>query len=166
MFYNSSQLPVRTVLDTNVVIDFLHFDDPRTCWLRNALADGRLTCLTDAVCLAELERVAAYPQFGLDEAGRAALLADYRRFVRIATAARETSAGPIALPRCRDADDQKFLELAARTGAALLLTRDKELLRLARGRRALASALPFAILTAEAAGRLFATTAEDPAHGV
>lgn len=38
----------------------------------------------------------------------------------------------VTLPRCRDRDDQKFLELAYQAGAVALLTRDDELLRLAR----------------------------------
>ena len=43
------------------------------------------------------------------------------------------------LPRCRDADDQKFLELAATAGADVLVTKDRELLRMKRG-------LPFRVL--------------------
>jgi predicted nucleic acid-binding protein len=43
-----------------------------------------------------------------------------------------TDSGDVTLPRCRDRDDQKFLELAHQAGAAALLTRDEELLRLAR----------------------------------
>ena len=42
----------------------------------------------------------------------------------------ETRAGD--LPRCRDPDDQPFLELARDAGAMALLTRDAQLLRLAR----------------------------------
>ena len=38
----------------------------------------------------------------------------------------------IPLPRCKDADDQKFLELARNVGAVALLSRDAELLRLSR----------------------------------
>jgi predicted nucleic acid-binding protein len=38
----------------------------------------------------------------------------------------------VTLPRCRDRDDQKFLELAYQASATALLTRDEELLRLAR----------------------------------
>ncbi len=59
------------------------------------------------------------------------------------------------LPRCRDTDDQKFLILAARCRADLLLTRDKLLLRLNRHRHI---APPCPILTAEDAHqRLFPT---------
>ena len=59
-----------------------------------------------------------------------------------------------ALPRCRDPDDQKFLVLAVRCRAELLITRDRGLLTLARQRR---RPLPYAIVTAEAAGSLIAS---------
>ena len=41
-------------------------------------------------------------------------------------------AEPLELARCRDPDDQKFLTLAAAVRADCLVTRDRELLRLAR----------------------------------
>ena len=59
---------------------------------------------------------------------------------------------PIVLPRCRDPDDQRFLELARDAGAAALVTRDRELLRLARRTMRMAR---FDVLTPESwAGRL------------
>ena len=142
---------MHAVLDTNIVIDLLHFADPRARTLREAIDRGELTCFTDQPCLAELERVAAYPQFALDDDAREALLANYRHFVGMCEAD-----GPedYALPCCRDADDQKFLVLAVRCRAELLITRDRGLLTLARQRR---WPLPYAILTAEAAGPLIAS---------
>ena len=149
--------PVRLVLDTNIVIDMLHFDDRHTRPLRTAIADGRVRCFTDDDCLAELERVTGYPEFALDAPARAALLAAYLAFVtRCPAAAKnpdkvdEANEG-YALPRCRDADDQKFLIVAARCHADLLLTRDKLLLRLDRHRRL---PPPFSIVTAARACEL------------
>ena len=70
----------------------------------------------------------------------------------------------LSLPRCRDADDQKFLVLAALCGADLLVTRDKLLLKLARHRH---RPPPFGIVTAATACRLLGLTgvevAESPA---
>ncbi|ACV35928.1 putative toxin-antitoxin system toxin component, PIN family [Accumulibacter sp.] len=142
---------MHAVLDTNIVIDLLHFADPRARTLREAIDRGELTCFTDQPCLAELERVAAYPQFALDDDAREELLANYRHFVGVCEAD-----GPedYALPRCRDPDDQKFLVLAVRCRAELLITRDRGLLTLARQRR---RPLPYAIVTAEAAGSLIAS---------
>ncbi len=73
-----------------------------------------------------------------------------------------TGEAPI-LPRCRDTDDQKFLELAARCKAEMLVTRDKQLLRLARHRH---KPPPFAIVTAEEAEKLVQLSAEHPANTV
>ena len=146
--------PVRLVLDTNIVIDMLHFDDRHTRPLRTAIADGRVRCFTDDDCLAELERVTGYPEFALDAPARAALLTAYLAFVtRFPAEANESDedAAGYALPRCRDADDQKFLIVAARCHADLLLTRDKLLLRLDRHRRL---PPPFGIVTAARACEL------------
>ena len=135
----------RLVLDTNIVMDMLHFANVHTQPLLEAIASSRLVCFTDEDCLAELARVTGYPEFGLDDEARAALMARYREFVHICPSQGEEN---YPLPRCRDTDDQKFLILAARCQADLLLTRDKLLLKLARHRQ---KPPPFAIVTAEAA---------------
>ena len=138
----------RLVLDTNIVMDMLHFANVHTQPLLEAIASGRFVCFTDEDCLAELARVTGYPEFGLDDEARAALMARYREFVHICPSQGEEN---YPLPRCRDSDDQKFLILAARCQADLLLTRDKLLLKLARHRQ---KPPPFAIVTAEAARSL------------
>lgn len=144
---------MKLALDTNVVMELLHWQDPRSTPLMGAIDAGHVHCFTDAGCLAELQRVLAYPQFGRDEAAQRVLLDRYRGF------ATETPPGPVAaaLPRCRDGDDQKFMELAARCGADLLITRDRELLKLARSRRHPA---PFAIVTPEQAIATLTTAKE------
>jgi len=151
---------VRVVLDTNIVMDMLHFADRHAHPLRSLLIGGRWQCFTDADCLAELERVTGYPEFGLDVGGRQSLMRDYRAFVQPCEAEADEN---FALPRCRDPDDQKFLILAARCRADLLITRDKLLLKLARHRH---RPVPFAILTAEAAMKLPEAAPKDPAHSV
>lgn len=115
------------MLDTNAVIDWLVFDDAAMRPIVGALDEGRWRLASDAACVEELERALGYPEFGLDAAGIAARLGRYRALARI------WSDEPAAegLPACRDPDDQKFLDLATRCGARLLVTRDKALLRLA-----------------------------------
>lgn len=148
---------MRIVLDTNIVMDMLHFRDVRTAWLKNAIGSGRVRCFGDSECLEEFERVTAYPEFALTPTHRCELIAEYLAIVTRCEAT--IGENEVPLPRCRDADDQKFLALAARCGADLLVTRDKQLLRLARHRN---TPPPFAILTAEAAGGLFEPAAENP----
>ena len=122
---SACQKATRIVLDTNIVLDLMHFRDARAAWLERALENGE--CHTDDDCLSELARVLAYPELALDTGRQDAYLADYRRRARLCNAQ-----GPenYALPLCRDADDQKFLILAARCDADLLITRDKLLLKL------------------------------------
>ncbi|NJD24746.1 MAG: putative toxin-antitoxin system toxin component, PIN family [Betaproteobacteria bacterium] len=122
----------RLVLDTNVVLDLLHWHDAAAAPLLAALEDGRACCLADTRTLAELRRVLAYPELRLSPEVSGAL------FTRYTGLAESITECPVAgLPRCRDRDDQMFLELAARGNADLLVTRDKALLGL-RGRTRLA----------------------------
>lgn len=116
------------VLDTNVLVALLVFEDPQLAPLAAAWADGRLQVATNAATAAEFRRVLDYPQFaGRCDAERIHAL--YRARVDDAP---DCGRADAALPRCRDADDQKFLELASACGAEALLTRDKALLVLRR----------------------------------
>lgn len=132
--------PVPVVLDTNVVLDVWVFDDATVRPLATALEAGTVQAWAEAGTLRELELVLAYPSFGLDEAARRRVFDGYRRLVQVAP---EQPDAPLpTLPRCRDRDDQKFLVLAARVGAAWLVSKDKRVLSMA-GRHG----LPFTILT-------------------
>lgn len=132
--------PLPVVLDTNVVLDMLVFDDPVTRPLAEALAQGALTAWANAEILLELERVLTLPGFKLDGDAQRTIQARYRGLVRLASEASPTSLPE--LPRCRDRDDQKFLVLTAHAGAAWLVSKDKRLLSLADRH-----GLPFAILS-------------------
>ena len=126
-------------------MDMLHFANRHTLPLQAAIRAGQVQCFTDSECLAELERVTGYPEFGLDATARQLLMENYRGFVSVHDAGEVEN---YVLPRCRDADDQKFLILGARCHADLLITRDTLLLKLARHRH---KPPPYAIVTAEAA---------------
>ena len=125
--------PLRIVLDTNVWLDWLVFDDPAIAPIRAAVASNRAEIFIDAHCEAELERVLAY-DLGtrtIDPAMQVACLAECRRVTRrIELPMSETERAQ--LPVCRDPDDQKFLEAAFAARAAFLLTKDKALLELAK----------------------------------
>lgn len=122
---------MRIVIDTNVVLDMFHFDDPAAVPIRTAIEAKTAVWVSDADCRAELLRVLAYPAFGLDAAGIARIIACHDALATSIPTA-PPPPGTAALPRCRDPDDQKFLILAQRADAALLISKDKELLRLAR----------------------------------
>jgi putative PIN family toxin of toxin-antitoxin system len=122
---------LRFVPDTNVCLDLFVFDDPQCAGLLEAARAGDIELVTRDDCRAEWQAVLAYPQLRLDALKRAQAIEAFDRYVhRVPDAV--ASDGDVVLPRCRDRDDQKFLELAFQARAMALLTRDDELLRLAR----------------------------------
>ena len=131
--------PLRVILDTNVWLDWLVFDDPSIAPIKAAVAADRAEVFIDAACEAELERSLGY-DLGKRTVDIAACIAECRRVAR-----RIESPVPEAerarLPACRDPGDQKFLEAALAARAEFLVTKDRALLDLAR------RPLPFRILT-------------------
>ena len=110
------------VVDTNVALDLLIFSDPRTAPLRTLLAQGRLDWIATQVMRDELERVLAYPHivsrmdfYRVDAAQVLAAFDAQARLVDIV---------PRVAYVCKDADDQKFIDLAA-AHRAILLSKDK-----------------------------------------
>ena len=134
---------LRLVLDTQVWLDWLVFQDPGVRDLRIAVEKGRAEIFMDAACDAELERVLAYDlgKHSIAPAAQGAALAQARRIARRL----DTVLSPAeraSLPRCRDADDQIFLEAALAARADVLVTKDRALLELNRRRT---RALPFRV---------------------
>ena len=106
------------VIDTNIILDLFVFGDPATVPLRQQLDAGELGWVATQPMRDELERVLAYPQIvpRLDFYGRSAaeVLGHFDRLVRRVEVAPKTTA------TCKDADDQKFIDLAVAHGARLL----------------------------------------------
>jgi putative PIN family toxin of toxin-antitoxin system len=119
---------MRLVLDTNVVLDVIVFRDRGAAPLRAAIEARKVTLLTTAECLAELRRVLGYPEFKLDPAAQERAFAWYAERAEVVG----TPQPEPLLPRCRDADDQKFLDLAWAALADHLVSKDKALLELDR----------------------------------
>lgn len=141
-----SPAPLRVVLDTNVLVSLYVFADSRFAPLRASSDSGQWQAITNAACLGEFRRVLGYPLFALTEQQQSAALAAYA--TRAIHHDGHSPAAAVQLPRCKDRDDQKFLELARDSGADWLVTADKALLRLARRDRLRGL---FRILTPEAA---------------
>jgi len=136
---NKVAKPLRLVLDTNVWLDWLAFDDATIAPLKRAQADGAIEIFSDEACTRELVAVLNYDlgKRSLDAEKQKACLAEFLRLVRPLPNPPPLRRGgsesvELPLPKCRDPDDQKFLELARDCGADYLVTRDKALLALAR----------------------------------
>lgn len=119
------------VLDTNAVLDLLLWHNAELDCVAQALADGRARLSCDEACLRELRTVLRYDKFGLDDETAARLYADYLARVELNPLPVQPDT---SLPRCRDREDQKFFDLAVRSKADLLVSRDRAVLRLGRHR--------------------------------
>ena len=119
---------MKIVFDTNVLLSMFVFADSRFAPLRAEVDAGRWLAYTRADCLEEFRRVLNYEMFELDAARQQAAFAAYVEVARLTAPPQHQ----IVLPRCKDKDDQKFLELARDADADWLVTSDKDLLRLAR----------------------------------
>ncbi|MFC5526851.1 putative toxin-antitoxin system toxin component, PIN family [Rhodanobacter ginsengisoli] len=127
--------PPRIVLDTNVCLDLFVFRDPLCSHLLTALASGAVQAVTRDDCRDEWLRVLHYPQLPIDDRTRPAFAAAFDALIVHLPATALAVREDVQLPRCADADDQKFMELALAAGAGWLLSKDKELLRLDRRTR-------------------------------
>jgi uncharacterized protein len=117
------------VLDTNIVLDWLVFEDGGMPELMAAIHAREVVIASNQACIDELIRVLAYPIFKLDQAAQNIALKKYLSYVEI-TPERASMLGQV--PRCRDKDDQKFLELAAHARAVALISKDNAVLGLKR----------------------------------
>ena len=120
--------PVRSVLDTNILVSALLFHSGALSWLRGAWRSGQIRPLAGQQTTTELIRVFTYPKFALSDTERTELLDDYLPFCETVTVPEP----PPPLPACRDPFDRPFLELALAGRADALVTGDADLLALAK----------------------------------
>ena len=98
------------VIDTNIALDLLVFEDPATTDLMTALKAGTVRWIATRAMRDELERVLGYPKL-------AARIAFHQRDTHTVLAAMDAlcdqvADAPKAPVTCTDADDQKFIDLA------------------------------------------------------
>ena len=129
------------VLDTNIVLDVLVFNDAASALLKTALEARELDWLATQPMRDELARVLAYaqivPRLKFYELTAEDVLAAFDQHAQI------TAVPAKASVTCSDADDQKFIDLAV-AHQALLLSKDQHVLSmqkrlLAQGIRAQAA---------------------------
>jgi putative PIN family toxin of toxin-antitoxin system len=141
-FVNAAErYPLRVVFDTNVLVSVLLYRDSALAYLPEAWTGRAVVPLSDQSVIDELSRILielGARKFQLPPAQVQEIVA---RYVSIAEPIPATAATEGALPKCKDPDDQKFLELAQRGRADMLVTNDGALLGLARR-------TPFLILSA------------------
>jgi len=117
-------MPLRVVLDTNIVLSALVFSTGRLAWVRQAWQRQQLRPLVCRESVGELLRVLAYPKFRLTAREQQDLLGD---FLPHAEAVVLPAQWP-DLPACRDDKDQVFLVLAQVARADALVSGDADIL--------------------------------------
>jgi putative PIN family toxin of toxin-antitoxin system len=121
---------MRLVLDTNVVLDWLLFQDAALDPLRLAVLEGRVSLVSLAHGMDELHRVLQYPKFGLEPIRQQEVLTQYARASAPLPELTRDNVLPAGFPRCRDSDDDPFVALAYFARADALVSKDKQVLRL------------------------------------
>ena len=114
------------VLDTNVVLDWLLFDDPAMTTLASAVTQRRLRWIASPAMRDELAHVLDHGLAAVRGRDPTLVLRAWDEHV---TPRPPADAHPL---RCRDADDQMFVDLALRAGASWLVSRDRAVLALRR----------------------------------
>lgn len=120
--------PPTAVLDTNVLLDWLVFEEPSVASLVAALEAGTLRWVATQAMLDEFGDVLGRAEFDRFTARRPTAMTAAQRLCML------VPAQPVPLDRqlnCSDPDDQKFIDLAMTHPTRWLLSRDKALLRLA-----------------------------------
>lgn len=116
------------VIDTNRVLDLWLFEDPDVATLGRDIRAGAVRWIALPAMRDELARVLAYPALARPLAQRGRMAADVltafdRWTLPVADAA-------VASVRCRDPDDQMYVDLAV-AWRATLYSRDRQVLELA-----------------------------------
>jgi len=127
-----AQRRLRVVLDTNVLVSALLYRDGELAWLAEAWTAGFVVPLADQGVIDELLRILTQlgaRKFQLQQPQVQEMVSAYLSFAELVPSIPEIKA---ALPKCKDPDDQKFLELALRGKADVLVTSDGALLGLSR----------------------------------
>ena len=120
---------MKLVLDTNIVLDLWVFEDAAVAGLGAAIANREVTWLATAAMREELAAVLCHGQIGARmEAANVSAAGVLGRFDAHAVI---VDAPAAAAHKCRDPDDQKFIDLAVAHDATLL-SKDTQVLALRR----------------------------------
>ncbi|HPH15007.1 MAG TPA: putative toxin-antitoxin system toxin component, PIN family [Burkholderiaceae bacterium] len=113
------------VIDTNILMDAFIFNDPAAQPLKQALASGKLHWLATQPMRDELQRVLGYkkviPRLAFYQLSPTDVMVQFDQHAQLVPVA------PKAPVTCRDADDQKFIDLAV-AHKAMLLSKDNAVL--------------------------------------
>ena len=113
------------VFDTNVLLDLFVFNDFRALHLKQALLENKIDALASLKTLEEFADVISRPLFSLETAEQEKILAQWKSLSRVLD-----DQSLLSAPwRCKDTDDQIFLDLAYTAKPCTLISKDNEVLK-------------------------------------
>jgi putative PIN family toxin of toxin-antitoxin system len=113
------------VFDTNVLLDLFVFNDFRAVHLKQALLENKIDALASPNTLEEFADVISRPLFSLETAEQEKILAQWKSLSRVLD-----DQSLLSAPwRCKDTDDQIFLDLAYTAKPCTLISKDNEVLK-------------------------------------
>jgi putative PIN family toxin of toxin-antitoxin system len=116
------------VFDTNVLLDIFVFNDFRAIHLKQALLDKQIDAIASPQTLEELADVISRPLFSLESSAQERILDQWHALARVID-----DVDLFKAPwQCVDPDDQVFLNLAYSARPCLLMSKDNEVLKLAK----------------------------------
>jgi uncharacterized protein len=118
------------VLDTNVVLDWLVFDNPELSLPTSAILAGTIRWAATSAMRAEFGFILDGGKLDVWKPDPAAIWATWDRFCTLLPL--PAPGNPVGRPRCTDPDDQMFIDLAVAESARWLVSRDKAVLKLGR----------------------------------
>ena len=117
-------MKLRIILDTNVLISAIFFETGNEARILDEVLKGKVTIVSSLDTLQEFRETLAAPKFKLTPPE---VLEVFQLIVSISEI---VLAPPNAEVKCRDPDDQKFLDCAAGGGGDFLVTGDRGLLEI------------------------------------
>ena len=115
------------VLDTNILLDILVFNDERAADLKQAILSHIIKPIASQKTLAELADVISRPRFELSQATQAEILEQWHSVISLLDDSHLASAPW----KCQDQDDQIFLDLAYQLRPTILISKDNAVLEIA-----------------------------------
>ena len=119
------------IFDTNLLLDFFVFKDLKTSVLWTATKERKFKTVTCEDAVSELEDVLTRPQFKVTSEQVEVIKEEFLSVAEVLPITIE------AKTRCKDPLDQKFIDLTVSCAPALLISKDKLVLRCARHLRPL-----------------------------
>jgi len=117
----------RIIVDTNILLDIIYFEDPHVKDLTKAIESGHLEAWSCNLIWDEFLDVMRRPAFYKNEETYQKMIEKALKYFQF-----DTSKIPPSPYKCRDPDDQIFIDLAVIKAPCWLISRDLEVLKLAK----------------------------------